>query len=144
MGAVGNSFFEFFTASIGLVMTPSSRARAASGTRSDRGRAGVTALAHAVALALGRDHGRVMREPIEQRGRQLLVAGEDRHPFGKREIGRDDCGPSFIPIRDQIEEQFAADPVKRGEPDSSTMRTSTRSSRCCSRVSSRVSRASTN
>ena len=44
------------------------------------------ALAHAIALAFGGDHGRVMRQAIEQRGRQLLVAGKDGDPFGEREI----------------------------------------------------------
>ena len=58
-----------------------------------------------------------MSEPIEQRRRQLLVAGEHSHPLGKREIGGDDRRASLVPIGDQIEQQLAADPVKRDEPD---------------------------
>jgi hypothetical protein len=57
----------------------------------------------------------VVGEPIEQRGRQLLVAGEDGHPFGKGEIGRDHGRPSLIPVGDQIEEQLAADAVEGHE-----------------------------
>ena len=75
------------------------------------------AFAHPVALSFGGDHGRVMREPVEQRRRQLLVAGEHGHPLGKREIGRDDRRASLVPIGDQIEQQLAADPVERDEPD---------------------------
>ena len=44
------------------------------------------ALAHAIALAFGGEYGGVMRQAIEQRGRQLLVAGEDGDPFGEGEI----------------------------------------------------------
>jgi hypothetical protein len=53
------------------------------------------------AFALGRDHRRVMREPIEQRGREFFVASEDGDPFGKREIRRDRRGPALVPVGDQ-------------------------------------------
>ena len=56
-----------------------------------------------------------MRQAIEQRGRELLVAGEDRDPFGEGEIRRDDGGPSLVAIGDQIEEQLAADAVEGHE-----------------------------
>ena len=74
-------------------------------------------LAHAIALAFGGDHGRVMREAIEQRGRELLVAGEDGDPLGKGEVRRDDRRAALVAIREQIEEQLAAGPVKRDEAE---------------------------
>ena len=70
---------------------------------------------HAIALALGGDHRRVMGQPIQQGRRELLVAGKDRDPFGKREIRRHDGGPALVPIGDQIEEQLAADAVEGHE-----------------------------
>ena len=72
---------------------------------------------HAIALPLGGDHGRMMGEPIEQRRRELFVAGKHRDPFRKREIRRHDRGPSLVPIGDQIEEQLAADAVKGHEAE---------------------------
>jgi hypothetical protein len=47
-------------------------------------------LSHAEALALGRDDGGVVSEPIEQGGGELLVAAEELDPFGEGEIGGDD------------------------------------------------------
>ena len=82
-----------------------------------RGLLAATALPHAIALAFRREHRRVMRQAIKQRGRQLLVAGKDGDPFGKREIGGHDGRPSFVPIGDQIEEQLAADPVEWDKPE---------------------------
>ena len=58
-----------------------------------------------------------MRQPVEQRGRQLLVAGKDGHPFGKGQVGRDDGRASLVPIGDQIEEQLAADAVERDKSE---------------------------
>jgi len=58
-----------------------------------------------------------MREAIQQRRRQLFVAGEHGHPLGKREIGGDDRRASLVPVGDQIEQQLAADAVERDEPD---------------------------
>jgi hypothetical protein len=58
-----------------------------------------------------------MGQAIEERGGQLLVAGEDGDPFGKREIGRDDGRASLVPIGDQIEEQLAADAVERDKAE---------------------------
>ena len=58
-----------------------------------------------------------MGQPVEERGGQLLVAGEDGHPFGKREIGRDDRRPSLVAISDQIEKQLAAHAVERDKPE---------------------------
>ena len=48
--------------------------------------------AHAIALAFGGEHDGVVREAIEQRGRQLFVAGKDGDPFGEGEIRGDDRG----------------------------------------------------
>jgi hypothetical protein len=56
-----------------------------------------------------------MGEPIEQRRCQLFVAGKHRDPFRKREIRCHHRSPSFVPIRDQIEEQLAADTVEGDE-----------------------------
>ena len=58
-----------------------------------------------------------MGESIQQRGREFLVAGKDGDPFGKREVGRHHRGPSLVAIRDQIEEQLAADAVKGHEAE---------------------------
>ncbi len=74
-------------------------------------------LAHAIAFPLGRDYARVMRQAIEQRRRELLVAGKHGDPFGKCEIGRHDGRSTFVAIGDQIKEQLAADPVERHESD---------------------------
>jgi hypothetical protein len=56
-----------------------------------------------------------MRQAIEQGGGELLVAGKDRDPFGERKIRGDDDCPPFIAVREQIEEQLAADAVERHE-----------------------------
>jgi hypothetical protein len=58
-----------------------------------------------------------MGEPIEQRGRELFVAGEHGDPFGKREIRGDNRGAAFISVRDQIEEQLAAGAIKGDEAE---------------------------
>ena len=83
--------------------------------RTSRGRC--APLAHAVAFPLRRNHGRVMRQAIEQRRRELLIPRKHGDPFGKCEIGADDGRPSLVPIGDQIEEQLAADPVERDKLD---------------------------
>ena len=48
-----------------------------------------------------------MRQTIEQRGRELFVAGKHGDPVGEREIGGHDRRATFVPVRDQIEEQLA-------------------------------------
>ena len=58
-----------------------------------------------------------MRQAIEPRRRQLLVAGKHGDPFGECKIRRHDRGPSFVAIGDQIEEQLTADALKRHEAD---------------------------
>ena len=59
----------------------------------------------------------MVRQAVQQRRRQFLVAGEDRDPFRKREVAGDHGGASLVPIRDEIEEQLAADPVERHEAE---------------------------
>ena len=54
-----------------------------------------------------------MREAVEERGRQLLVARKHGDPLGKGQIGRDDRGASLVSIGDEIEEQLAADAIER-------------------------------
>ena len=61
-----------------------------------------------------------MSQAIEERGGQLLVAGEDGDPFGKREIGRDDGRPSLVAIGDQIEEELAPTRSNGTKPSSRT------------------------
>ena len=58
-----------------------------------------------------------MREAVEERRRQLFIAGEDRDPFRKREVRGHDRGAALVPIGDQIEEQLAADAVEGHEAE---------------------------
>ena len=58
-----------------------------------------------------------MRQAVEQRGRELLVAGKDGDPFGEGEIRRHDGGPPLIAVGEQIEEQLAADAVEGDEAE---------------------------
>jgi hypothetical protein len=59
----------------------------------------------------------MMSESIEKRGGELLVAGEDRHPFGKRQIGRDDDASPLVALREKIEEQFTAGAIEGDEAE---------------------------
>jgi len=59
-----------------------------------------------------------MGQAVEECGGQFLVASEDRDPFRKREIRRDDGRPAVVPIGDEIEEQLAADGSKGTKPSS--------------------------
>jgi hypothetical protein len=58
-----------------------------------------------------------MRQAVEERGRQLLVAGKDGHPFRKRAVRGDHGGPALVAVRDQVEEQLAADAVEGDEAE---------------------------
>ena len=58
-----------------------------------------------------------MREPIQQCRRELFIAGKHRHPFRKREVRGHHGRSPLVTIRDQIEEQLAADALKRDESD---------------------------
>ena len=58
-----------------------------------------------------------MRQAIEQRGRQLLVAGKDGDPFGEGEIGGDHRGAALVAVGEQIEEELAADAVEGDETE---------------------------
>ena len=57
-----------------------------------------------------------MREAVEERRRQLLVAGKHGDPFGERQVARDHRRASLIPIGEEIKEQFAADAIKGHKP----------------------------
>ena len=59
----------------------------------------------------------MMRQAVEERGRELLVASEDGDPFRKFEVRRHDGGTAFVPVGDQIEEQLAADAIERDEAE---------------------------
>src|SRR5262249_39831586 len=74
-------------------------------------------LAHSIALSFGGDDGCMVSESIEKRGGELLVAGEDRHPFGERQIRRDDDASPLVALREEIEEQFAAGAIERDEAE---------------------------
>lgn len=70
-------------------------------------------LAHAIAL--GRDHRRVLGEAIEQRRRQLLVPAEDARPLGEGEIRRDEHATSPVTSGQHVEQELAAGAVERHE-----------------------------
>ena len=53
-----------------------------------------------------------MREAVEERRRQLLVAGKHGDPFGERQVARDHRRASLIPIGEEIKEQFAAHAIE--------------------------------
>jgi hypothetical protein len=74
-------------------------------------------LPHAVALSFRRDDGGVVSEPIEKGGGELLVASEDRHPIGKRQIRRDDDAAPLVARGDEIEEQLAAAAIEGHESE---------------------------
>jgi hypothetical protein len=57
------------------------------------------------------------RQSIEERRGEFLVARKHGDPLGKGEVGRDDRGPALVAIRNQIEEQLAADAVEGHEAE---------------------------
>jgi hypothetical protein len=59
----------------------------------------------------------VVSESIEQGRRELLVTGEDLHPLGKREVGRDDDAASLVAFGEQVEEELAADAIEGDEAE---------------------------
>ena len=58
-----------------------------------------------------------MREAVEEGCRELLIAGEDGDPFGKREIRRHNGRSSLIAVRDEIEEELPTDPIEGDESE---------------------------
>ena len=58
-----------------------------------------------------------MREAVEERGGELLVAAEDLGPLREREVRGDQYGPALVARRDRVEQQLAANAVERDEPD---------------------------
>ena len=59
----------------------------------------------------------MVREAIEQRRSELLIAGEDRDPFCERKIRGHHRGSPLVAVGDQIEEQLAADPIEGHEAE---------------------------
>src|SRR5262245_59488566 len=86
-------------------------------SRRSASRSTIAPFPHPIAFALRRDHRRVMGQTVEQRGREFFIAGEDGHPFGKREVGRDHRCAALVPVGDQIEEQLAADALERDKAE---------------------------
>jgi hypothetical protein len=72
---------------------------------------------HAIALALGREHGGVVGLTIEERGGEFLVAGKDGDPFRETETRGDHGGAALVAVGDQIEEQLAADAIEGHEAE---------------------------
>src|SRR5262249_59256373 len=63
------------------------------------------------------DDGCVMRESIEECGRELLVAGKDADPFGKGEIRRDDGRAPLVAVGEEIEEELATMSIERDKTE---------------------------
>ena len=59
-------------------------------------------LPHPVALSFRGDDGCVVSGSIEKRGSELFVAGEDRDPFGKWQICRDDDASPLVALREEL------------------------------------------
>jgi hypothetical protein len=57
-----------------------------------------------------------MGQTVQQRGRELFVAREDRDPLREREVAGDHGRPTLVAIREQVEQQLAADPIEVNEP----------------------------
>src|SRR5262249_34982851 len=73
--------------------------------RSDAPDGGLLEVAQAVAPALDVEHVALVQEPIEDRGRQDLVAGEHLGPVLDALVGRDEDAAAAIAIADEPEEQ---------------------------------------
>ena len=56
-------------------------------------------------------------QSVQERRRELLVAGKDRDPFGKRQVGRDRSGPPFVPIADELKQELATRAVEGDEAE---------------------------
>ena len=63
------------------------------------------AVLEAPALVAGLDDVAVVREPVQQRCRQLCI-DEDARPFAEGQVGRDDDGGALIEPADQVEQQL--------------------------------------
>jgi hypothetical protein len=72
--------------------------------RASRGRT----LAHSESFSLCGDDRGVVGESVEQRRRQVLVAGEDPGPLAEAEVGRHDDRAALITLGHDAEEQLAA------------------------------------
>ncbi len=79
--------------------------------RSLSGRDVEAAFAQSVALALERDHGRMVDEPVDQRGGDHGVA-EDLAPLLEAAVAGDDDRAGFVAAGDQCEEQVGGLPFE--------------------------------
>ena len=68
--------------------------------------AGGEALAEAVGRAAELEQVAAVREPIEERRGEPLVAREDGRPVGELEVARDDQGPPGIAVGEEREQQL--------------------------------------
>ena len=73
-------------------------------------------LAHAVALAVGRDDVVVVHEPVEQADGGT-VRGQEPAPFLERPVAGDGETAVFVGRGDEAEQQLAAGAVQRCEPN---------------------------
>ena len=55
-----------------------------------------------------------MPQPVQQGGGEFGVS-KDLHPLTEGEIGGDEGRPAFVPLRQQVEEQFSAGAIERHE-----------------------------
>src|SRR5512138_699949 len=58
-----------------------------------------------------------MREPVEQRGGELLVAAEDFDPLAEGQVGGDDDAAALVAVGEHVEEQLAAHAVEGHEAE---------------------------
>src|SRR5215470_5840773 len=78
--------------------------------------AGLLFLAQAKALALNHQGVAVMKQAVENRGGEDVVA-EDGAPLRDELIGRDQQAGAFVTTRDELEKQVGAAPLERQVPE---------------------------
>ncbi|MEQ8983065.1 MAG: hypothetical protein RL846_34295, partial [Deltaproteobacteria bacterium] len=59
----------------------------------------------------------MVRETVEQRGRELLVVGEDLGPFAEGEVRGDEHRAALVPLCNQVEEHLASGAVEGHEAE---------------------------
>jgi hypothetical protein len=87
------------------------------GRRRSRPDVATPAPPQAEAAPAGADDGGSIRQTIEQRRRELLVAAEDLRPLAESEIAREEDRPSLVARRQQIEEELATGAIERDEAE---------------------------
>ena len=58
----------------------------------------------------------MVSQPVQQGGGELGVP-EDLHPLAEGQVGGDEGGTPFVPLRQQVKEQLTAGPVEGHEPE---------------------------